>query len=442
MKLFLLIFFLLLFNNCSFDNKTGIWENRNISISGKNNEIFKGFKTISISEKVYKKKLTLKKNLILDIPNPIINKSWQDIFYSPNNNLKNFKYNNSNEIIFKSKKLSKYHVNNYKLFEDGNLIINDKKGNLIIFSLEENKIISKFNFYKKKFKKIKKDLNFIVDNKIIYVADNLGYIYAYNYKIGEIIWAKNYKIPFNSNLKTFNDKIAISNQNNNLYIINKNNGDLLKSIPTEEFFVKNKFKNNLSSNESGELFFLNSFGSLYSIDLTSMTVNWFNNFNQSLDITSSNYFDGSEIINSKKIVLISTNKNTFLINSTNGSIIKKFNFATKIKPIIIKNKAFILTNNNYLISIDLNNKSILYSFDISEIDDFNFDISKDNIYKKVMILNSEIFVFLKNSSILKFDINGNFKILLKLQAKLKSNPISIQNSILYLNNNNRLIVLN
>ena len=59
----------------------------------------------------------------------------------------------------------------------------------------------KFNFYKKKYKKIKKKLNFIIENGIIYVSDNIGYLYAFNYKTKKFLWAKNYKIPFRSNIK-------------------------------------------------------------------------------------------------------------------------------------------------------------------------------------------------------------------------------------------------
>ena len=33
----------------------------------------------------------------------------------------------------------------------------------------------------KKFRKIKKSLNIIAENDVIYVADNIGYLYAYNY---------------------------------------------------------------------------------------------------------------------------------------------------------------------------------------------------------------------------------------------------------------------
>ena len=444
MKLFFLIFYFLLFTNCSFDNKTGIWKNEKNTILNKDkkNKIFDGFKKISVIEKSFQENISTKDQFILDIPNPEINASWQDIFYTSNNNFKNFKFNNLNEIVFKSKKLSKYLVDTYKLFDDGNLIINDVKGNLIIFSVNENRKISEFNFYKKKFKKIKKKLNFIVEGHIIYVADNLGYTYAYNYKINEVVWAKNYKIPFNSNLKIFNNKIIISNQNNTLYILNKNSGELIKSIPTEEFFIENNFRNNLSVDNRGQLFFLNSFGTLHSIDLKLMQVVWFNNFNPSLNLTSSQYFEGSEIINTDKVIIISANKKTYLIDSTNGSIIKKFNLSYKIKPVILNNKVFILSDNNFLISINLNDGNILYSYDISKINDLNTSMLKKKIFKEMMVLNSEIFIFLSNSYALNFNITGTFKNLIKLQEKIKSNPISIQSSILYINKNNKLIMLN
>ena len=150
------------------------------------------------------------------------------------------------------------------------------EGNIVVYSIKEKRIISKYNFYKKKFKKIKKKLNIIVENNVIFVADNLGYFYAYNYELNRVIWAKNYKVPFSSNLKIFNNKIAVSNQNNNLYIIDNKTGDLFKLIPTEETFIKNKFINNLSIVDENKLF-LNSFGSLYSINTDNMSVNWFNN---------------------------------------------------------------------------------------------------------------------------------------------------------------------
>ena len=75
-------------------------------------------------------------------------------------------------------------------------------------------------------------------------------MYAIDYKKNKVIWAKNYKIPFRSNLKIFQDKLLASNQNNNLYFLNKYSGDIINQIPTEETIVKNKFINNLSLNNN------------------------------------------------------------------------------------------------------------------------------------------------------------------------------------------------
>ena len=59
---------------------------------------------------------------------------------------------------------------------------------------------------------------------------------------------KNHKIPFRSNLKVYKDKLIVANQNNKLFFINRNNGEVLRLIPTEETLIKNNFVNNLSSN--------------------------------------------------------------------------------------------------------------------------------------------------------------------------------------------------
>ncbi len=440
MKLFFALIILFLLNNCSFDNKSGIWENKNISSYEK--KIFKEFKEISNSEEIYNITIPISDKYIFNLTQPIKNNSWNDIYFSSENNTKNFKFNNLNKIIFKSNKLSKNSLNRYKLFEKGNLIVNDEKGNIIVYSIKEKRIISKYNFYKKKFKKIKKKLNIIVENNVIFVADNLGYFYAYNYELKRVIWAKNYKVPFSSNLKIFNNKIAVSNQNNNLYIINKKTGDLFKLIPTEETFIKNKFINNLSIVDENKLFFLNSFGSLYSINTDNMSVNWFNNFNKSFTLSPSNLFLGKELVSTDKEIIISTNSKTYLIDLDTGSILKKFNFSSSIKPLVVDNFAFFLTKNNFLIALNLDTKKILYSYDISKLKKKEIKKLNNDLYKNMMILNNNIFIFLNDSRILIFDIYGNFKNKQKLPSKINSIPININNSILFLNNKNKLVVVN
>ena len=75
------------------------------------------------------------------------------------------------------------------MFDGTNAIIADNRGNIIIFSITEEKVILKYNFYKK-IKEIKKKLNIIIDNKVVYVSDNIGYLYALDYLNDKLIWRK------------------------------------------------------------------------------------------------------------------------------------------------------------------------------------------------------------------------------------------------------------
>ena len=114
-------------------------------------------------------------------------------------------------------------------------------------------------------------MNLSVEDSIIYASDNIGFLYAYDIQKKNIIWAKNYKIPFSSNLKIFEEKLIAANQNNDLYYFNKYNGELLNLIPTEETIFKNEFTNNLSLN--GQiLLYLNTYGTLYALNNKTMRI--------------------------------------------------------------------------------------------------------------------------------------------------------------------------
>ena len=441
MKLFYSLIILFLLNNCSFDNKTVIWKEGKEDLK-KSDNLFKEFKTISILKDSFNEIITLDNKKKVKISAPVNNLEWKDNFYNYNNNLNNFKYEDKNQIITISKKLSKSITNDNILFSNNSLIVNDEKGNIIIFSVQENKIIKKFNFYKKKIKNINKKINLIIEENIIYASDNIGYLYALNIKTGQLIWAKNYKVPFRSNLKVIDNKLITSSQNNDLYFFDKKNGELLKFIPTEETIIKNQFINNLSVTGEKNLLFLNTYGSLYSIDVRTMKITWFINLNRSTDINPSNLFMSNEIVNYSDKILITSSDNFFIINKKSGSIEKKFSFSSLIKPIINENYVFLITKNNFLILLDLNTNKILYSSDIdNQISNFLDIEKKKSVIKSFMLINNEIFIFLKNSYLLSFQSSGMIKSIKKLPVKLNSTPIIIDKFIYFLNNKNKLIVL-
>lgn len=441
MKLLYPIITLFLFNSCSFDNKSGIWKNNNEISNKKIVSVFKDFKKIKSSNEIFDKTVKVDREFKFKINNPSVSLSWKDKFYSPNNNLKNFKYNERNNIILKTKKLTKNQVDSYILYNNNNLIFSDIKGNIIVFSIAKNKFISKFNFYKKKYKNIKKSLNLIIDRNIIYASDNIGYIYAYDYVSNKILWAKNFKIPFRSNVKLFSNKIAISNQNNEFFILEKETGNLVKLIPTEETAINNLFINNISLSNK-DIFFLNTYGSLYSINKENFNFNWFINLNKTLDLNLSDLFYGSEVLYYDDKIIVSSNDSFFILNSKNGSIIKKKNYSTDINFLINNNYIFLVSKNNYLISMSLKDGEIIYSHEINQKVGEYLNTKKKNLkVKNMMMINNNIFLFLENSYVIKFNLRGEINDVLKLPSYLRSNPIIIDNSLMYLNNKNKLLIV-
>ena len=58
MKIIYTLFIFLIFQHCSFDNKSGIWKNEESpSEKTEKNKLFNEFKTLSISENIFNKEI-------------------------------------------------------------------------------------------------------------------------------------------------------------------------------------------------------------------------------------------------------------------------------------------------------------------------------------------------------------------------------------------------
>lgn len=434
----LLIFSLSL--SCSFDNKTGIWKDTK-DLSNDRSKTFIDFKKLGVDKEKYDKEVNLKNNYNFNLPQKISQNKWEDIYYNKFNNYDNFAYNEEKKLILKSKKISRYKLNEHFLYDEGNLIATDERGNLIIFSLEKNQIVLKFNFYKKQYSKFKKNLNIVLSNSIIYVSDNLGFIYSFDYKKNKILWAKNNKIPFRSNLKIDSNKLIAADQNNRIYFFEKNNGKILKLIPTEETKIKNDFKNNFTLNNE-TIFMINTYGSLYSIDNKENKVNWVSNLNQSLDINTSNLFNGHQLINNNDYIIVSSQDSTYIMDSRTGNINDKLNITSETKPLLINNLLFLISSNNLFVCLDISTSEVIYSFKINNKIAEYLDIKKKFAsFNDIIFANNKILVLLQNGYIVEFEVTGKLKDIYKLPSKINSKLLFINNSILYINNKNRIILL-
>ena len=141
-------------------------------------------------------------------------------------------------------------------------------------------------------------------------------------------------------------------------------------------------------------------------------------------------------------IFISTSKHLYILNNNTGSTISKTSIASIFQPIISGRNLFLITENNLLVCIDLDTNKKMYSISISQkIANFLETKSKPIIIKTFAILNDKLFIFLKNSYVVKFTASGTINDIVKLPKKLGSFPIFINKSIVYLNNKNRLIIL-
>ena len=86
---------------------------------------------------------------------------------------------------------------------------------------------------------------------------------------------------------------------------------------------------------------------------------------------------------------------------------------------------------------------IIYSYDLNQKVSEFLKIKKDTLkINYVMMLNNEIFIFLKNSYVLNLGINGNLKEIRKFPSSISSLPIIIDDKILYLNNKGKVLFIN
>tara|TARA_B100000767_G_scaffold124497_1_gene118618 strand:+ start:5993 stop:7318 length:1326 start_codon:yes stop_codon:yes gene_type:complete len=440
MKLLNVFVVLVLLQSCSFDNKTGIWNNEK-NLSKKENNIFKDFESLNTKNKIFDDIIPADSNFKFKITKAISNYEWKDVYYDQTNNFVNLIYNDQNKLTFKSKKISRKAINDYILSENKNIITTDQSGNIIVYSLKEKKIIAKYNFYQKKYKKIKKNLNISIEDNKIFVADNIGYLYSFDYIENKILWAKKYKVGFRSNIKISKNKLITSNENNDLFFFNKKNGDVMRLIPTEETIIKNQFINNIAINDNIS-FFLNTYGSLYAINNEDMRIVWFLNLNQTLDLNPSNLFYGNQIVTDENKIFVSTNHHTYIIEQISGTIIHRKNFSSEIKPIILKDYLISITKNDLLVLMNINNGKIIYSYDVNQMIANFLDTKKKKVeIKNIFFVNNKIMVLLKNSYVIYFNINGIVEDVFKLASKINTNPIIINGSLLYFDFKNKLSIV-
>ena len=131
-KIIYLVFFFFFLNNCSFDNKTGIWTGSDkIKKKDINKENLKFI--FKKDNQIIKKKNYHQKNL-LALNNPVLFSSWSQQYQNKFNYIGNVSYTNKGNYK-KFSKISRSEVNKNIIVDKNNLFFSDIKETLEYFLL-------------------------------------------------------------------------------------------------------------------------------------------------------------------------------------------------------------------------------------------------------------------------------------------------------------------
>ena len=248
-----------------------------------------------------------------------------------------------------------------------NIIFADDTGT--IFNINKyGKIYWKKNIYKKVYKKIYKNLVFSIYENNIYVADNIGFIYALNLSNGEITWIKNYGIPIRSNIKIFDNKIFLIDQTNKILCFNTEDGTLIWDIHSISSFIKSQNLLSIAVTKKGELFVITSSADLFKINSETGRIIWSRNTASTLYADATDFFNSSNLVIDTDKIFFSSDTSTYSLDLNTGNEIWVNQNVTSIAtPVISGDNIFVVTNNGYLVILNKADGKIISSSNILKV---------------------------------------------------------------------------
>tara|TARA_B100002051_G_scaffold225065_1_gene220290 strand:- start:3267 stop:4565 length:1299 start_codon:yes stop_codon:yes gene_type:complete len=427
-KYILFLFTFIFLSQCSLDTKTGFWTKAQIKKEEKKESLKEVFKSKEVLEKEFNPNLKIKINSTYK-QEPFINN------LSNNSGYINFESNFKQISKFKFKKIKNFNfINPDLLLSKGNsLVFFDEKGAILKFN-QDSKLIWKQNHYGKKEIKQKPSLYFATNNKILIVADSIANLYAMDYTSGNLIWKNYNSATFNSEIKILENKVFLIDFENVIRCISIDNGKELWNFGTEKSFIKSQRK--LSLIIHNELvIFIDTFGDINALDINTGSLVW------QTQTVNEDIFESAFLLKSSRLVyqgdtvFVSNNQNNFFaLDARNGQVKWEQTINSYLEPTIIENLVLTVSEEGYFFIIDKTNGNILRSTNI-------LDASKNKkIYPTGFIAaKNYIYVSLNNGRLLKISIqDGKTKEVIKIDGDKISRPY-ILNKKMYILSNDAII---
>jgi len=385
-KFFLYLFLLLIISSCGLGKK----------------EIDNGNKNTKI---IFEKSKPIKKELNPNLKIKLTKLTKGEAFLGNNTN-------NSGNINFeiKSNKTSSYKFSAIKEFNfnqpefiftnDESIVFFDGKGS--IFKINNDlKEVWKINHYEKKEKKLNPIIYFAqADNKLI-IADNLSKIYLINLNNGSLIKSIESNTGFNSNIKVSKDKFFIVDLDNTIRCFSIKDGLEIWNFDTENPFIKSRKK--LSLLIKGQLvFFINNIGDLTALNINNGSLFWQTPTQSNVIYQDAFSLESSDLVFANDSIYFSNNKNEFFsIDARTGIVNWKQTVNSSLIPTIIENLVFSVSNEGYLFVIDGEKGNIIRITNMLK----NIKNKKNKIKPTGFIIaRNKIYLSLNNGRLIKTDV--------------------------------------
>ena len=423
-RLAVLILSFFLINNCSFNENSGIWKDKQKTLEDQKN-IEKVFLDKELVTSEFNQELEIDlaniktNNKIIDNKNNFGSQNYEGLF----NKVGNYKFSkleNVNQLNFKP------------IFLDNGLIFFDKKGSIIRFD-NSQKILWKKNYYSKTEKKLKPQLNFKLSDKDLLVVDSIAKYYSINIDSGEINWSKNSTYPFNSEIKKYKDKFFVVDYKNTLRCYYVNDGSECWNLQTEDSFTISNSKFSLIIIED-MVIFNNSIGDITAVNIETGMITWQLPTQSSSIINETYNFKISKLVSDNKSIYFSNNKNKFYSIDVKTGVTNWINDVnSNLTPIIIGNLLFTVSNNGYLYVIEKDKGNIIRITDLY----INYKVKKRKNINPVgfAIGNSKLFLTNNDGNMIFVDLRlGNITGIEKVAGNLTSRPFIFNQNLFVIRN--------
>ena len=430
LNLLLVVFFT---TNCSFNSNSTFW-------SGEK----KIQKEVSFTiREINEKQPVLQNEFNADLKINLTDKKIENELIS--------KFYNNDGISFYDgtlKSISKYSFSKIDKFEryepeiiihEDTIIFFDDKGTILKFD-NNSKLLWKKNYYTKTEKKNKPFLFFANNLNTLIVADTIAKYYAININSGELIWSKNNKSPFNSQIKIYKDKFFIVDDSNILKCFSLSDGSLIWEFKTQDALIRSQKKVSLAL-KNNKIIFSSTIGDLTAVDVETGKLVWQTPTRSNRIIEETMFLKISDIIVGGNSIFFSNNENEFFsIDEKTGILNWKQNINSSLRPAYIDDLIFTVTEEGFLIVIESNTGNIIRST-------YLFESIKEKKRKKIkpigfIVGKKNIYLSTNTGRLFVIDIlSGKTQSVIKIDNKKISRP-KVLNQNLYIAKDNSIVKLN